>query len=193
MKKLILTTVLFCILELAGGKLPASIKIGLTEITNKTKIYFVSNSSHPFDLPLPDKIPTKVGNIFVSELELEKREPAVSITNCVFIRDTSILICKGSKDEIECMTDMVWDGSEEERSNFSVYGIGAFDESHLAYKLYPQAINNTGWIDSSHSVDGIKTHISLFTTQSNIYSGFRVQNQQCFNKMVNILAHKFFL
>jgi len=159
-------------------------EIGLTQVAKKSRNYFFIYPTHLIDISLLDKILPDTGNIDVTESE------SLSLINCSFIRDTSSLICKVPTYQIECKAQIVWNEGEEENVKYSKFGIEAYDESHSCYKLYPRSINNTEWIDTNYIVNRTENHISLFHANINNHSGIRVQNQQCFNKIVKFIILK---
>lgn len=107
------------------------------------------------------------------------------------IKSTSLILQSSGKQVIQC--DVVSELDLLENKNILIYGIGKqFSQSdssseNVFFQLYPKDSNQQKYLNNTIVIDGKSVYTSLYFSNKKEYSGFRIVDLQCWEKMSKIL------
>lgn len=117
-------------------------------------------------------------------------------TQCVFIRENSMINCKGPVGIFECEATANFTGLGAHK--FELYGIGArverepeverneIESEFERYFLYPRKLDNSGWFNHTMKVDDREVTVAIYNSFKFNFFGFRVKEERCFERLVDI-------
>ena len=111
---------------------------------------------------------------------VEEREMQTATTNrteCVFLRDSTMLSCRGLTGVVECETKIVRPETPETTTPFTLYGLS---RSEGLWGIMPRKMDNTQWLDNN------KAELYWSAEESTRY-GLRVVDEKCYQKMDELL------
>ena len=115
----------------------------------------------------------------------EKLLPPKNVTACTWNRNTSMIMCYGLTEAVECQTQLKW-VEETPKRDFSLYAIAKSETTPRSYRLLPRTLNNDAWLDSTF----MNKQVSLFSSKSLDHLGLRVIEEDCFNRIVSIFCER---
>jgi len=122
-----------------------------------------------------------LGYPFWGKRATTETKPIHEITECVYNKNNSMVMCIGIGEMVQCETELKWD-KDEVQSDFVLHGIAKSDTTPRSYRLLPRTMTNSAWLDSTYK----GKQVSLFSSEKLDHFGLRVIDEDCFNRMVGI-------
>lgn len=110
-------------------------------------------------------------------------------TECIYSMEQTILSCHGPSGIVECLTETTWSTPVE----YQMFALGLYKDlsaestTSMKYRVIPRKIDNSGWESGLYELNGEKKYASLYSGEQ-IESGLKVQDKECFSKIVDLLA-----
>ena len=105
-------------------------------------------------------------------------------TECVFIRDSTMLSCRGLTGVVECETKAVKPEGES-KLPFELYGLS---RSEGFWKIMPRKPDNTQWLDNVFLFNETRFTAELYwSAEESTRYGLRVVDEKCYQKMDELL------
>jgi len=120
-----------------------------------------------------------------TKVPVKVREELMNRTECVLIKETSLLSCHGPSGIKECPVVLKWD----KPVTFELFGLALPVEitevlSEMKYRIFPRKLDNTAWTVYSDKVD---RDVSLYHSEKYNDYGLMVQDKLCFEGLVSVL------
>lgn len=112
-------------------------------------------------------------------------EPStIDRTECIYNKETSMLMCHGKTDKQECEAEM----KLPKEFSYDLYCIGIMETTpDKHFNLIPRKMDNTGWVKAETTNT---EHKSISMHQSDKFEdyGLKVEDKECFGKIVKVLG-----
>jgi hypothetical protein len=107
-------------------------------------------------------------------------------TECIFSQEQKMLSCHGAAGIVECEAESTWSVPVD----YQLFSLGLYKvaATPMKYRIMPRKLDNSGWESGMYMLNGEKKFASLYSVESTLETGLKVNDKICFQKMVDLLA-----
>jgi len=105
-------------------------------------------------------------------------------TECVYMKDATMLSCRGLTGVVECEATL-YPEADETSMQFELYGLSRAEEY---YRMMPRKPDNSKWLDNVVMVNETRVSAELYYSAEKVERyGLRVADEKCWMKMDELL------